>query len=95
MSGPDEVLAFGGRARYSVAEANLTCGRVHSGDNAWVIATRRLAGWAELSWAIANRYAAEGWTMSADDHGALSLSGLSSASVPAAAQTLTVTGYTK
>jgi hypothetical protein len=33
--------------------------------------------------------------MSADDHGALSLSGLSSASVPAAAQTLTVTGYTK
>jgi hypothetical protein len=49
------------------------------------------AGWAELSWAFVNQYAAEGWTMSAQENGALVLSALASPFLPGAAQSVTVT----
>jgi hypothetical protein len=62
-------------------------------ENSWGTGWGR-AGWAELSWAFVNQYSAEGWTMSADDKGALALSAPTSPSVPGTAQTLTLTAKT-
>ena len=59
-------------------------------ENSWGTDWGR-SGWAELSWAFVNEYAAEGWTMAAQNDGVLAVSAFASSSVAGTAQSLTIT----
>ncbi len=59
-------------------------------ENSWGTAWGR-SGWAELSWAFVNEYAAEGWTMTAQNDGVLAVSAFGNSAVAGTAQSLTVT----